>query len=278
MLGMHPLLSKAVLPTVGVWYAEDWDDLVDMNAPWLFERIVVADRGAAIRGRSRWDERWVPGTPQDEKEKERNARAEVDDGKPAWAAPFVGLETVYGSGGSGSGSEGTTMAWWAPVRSALLRFLHLEEDVPEQRKDSGFGIGGWGRKSGQGGRSRNGAKPVLTYISTQDESAGVVPRLNDEDHTRLVERLEGLERKGVLGAVHVVKGNGSVGGHGWEWEARMRAIAKSSVSPNKCGHLVHMHMPSPEIPDIFVLVYFFSPLLSRLSSVRMVITWPTASS
>jgi len=34
-------------------FAEDWADLSAMNMPFVMERVVVADRGAAARGTSR---------------------------------------------------------------------------------------------------------------------------------------------------------------------------------------------------------------------------------
>ena len=73
-------------------------------------------------------------------------------------------------------------------------------------------------------------KPVVTYVSMQNEPAGAGARLSDEDHAALVAGLQGLQREGLISEFHVVKGNGSVGVHGWEWADRMTAIARSSVS------------------------------------------------
>ena len=40
-IGVHPLLPKVVLPSVGLWFEEDWADLAEMHVPFLLERVVV---------------------------------------------------------------------------------------------------------------------------------------------------------------------------------------------------------------------------------------------
>ncbi|KAH9919805.1 uncharacterized protein B0H18DRAFT_1026300 [Fomitopsis serialis] len=171
-MGIHPLLQKAALPALGIWYTEDWQDLIAMNAPWIFDRVIIADRGASERGRDLWTRGWSPASEDFTK------RAEGDDGKPSWAAPFVGLRMKAG--------------WWTPVRNALLSYLRL----PELQEAT----------------------------------------LNEDDHAALVAGLQSLQRDGVVSEVHVVKGNGSVGVHGWEWADRMSAIARSSIVLGPWGH------------------------------------------
>lgn len=195
--GIHPLLQKAALPTLGIWYTEDWQDFVDMNAPWVFDRVIIADRGAATWGRDLWMRGWSPAGS------DLATRADGDENKPAWAAPFVGLRMKPG--------------WWTPVRNSLLTYLRLLELQGAASKGS-F----WGKPAAP--------KPAVTYVSMQDEPVGAGARLNDEDHAALVAGLQGLQREGVISEVHIVKGNGSVGVHGWEWADRMSAIARSSVS------------------------------------------------
>lgn len=177
-----------------------------MNAPWIFDRVVIADRGAAERGRDLWTRRWTPSGTPNNGGNELKRQAEAEDSKPAWAAPFVGLQAPQG--------------WWAPMRSALLSYLRLSDS----RSDSGSGSM-WGRKS-----KAPATKPVVTYVSMQSEPRGAGLRLRDEDHLALLVGLRALQKEGVLSEVHVVKGNGSVDVHGWEWADRMSAIAKSSVS------------------------------------------------
>ncbi|KAH9833308.1 uncharacterized protein C8Q71DRAFT_197365 [Rhodofomes roseus] len=204
-IGFHPLLQKAALPTLGIWYTEDWEDLISMNAPWIFDRVIIADRGAAERGRDFWGRGWSPAAD------DLVRRAGGDDGKPAWAAPFVGLRMKAG--------------WWAPVRNALLGYLHL----PELQEAASSKVSFWSKKPAAG-------KPVVTYVSMQDEPMGAGPRLNNDDHAALVAGLQSLQRDGVVSEVHVVKGNGSVGVHGWEWADRMSAIARSSIVLGPYGY------------------------------------------
>ncbi|KZT63320.1 hypothetical protein DAEQUDRAFT_815723 [Daedalea quercina L-15889] len=203
-IGMHPLMQKAALPTVGIWYTEDWLDLVDMNAPWIFDRVIIADRGAAERGRNLWVRGWSPAGD------DLAERAEGDDGKPSWAAPFVGLRMKSG--------------WWAPVRKSLLSYLRLPELQGTASSKGSF----WSKSAT--------SKHVVTYVSMQDEPAGAGPRLNSEDHAALVAGLRSLQRDGVVSEVHIVKGNGSAGMHGWEWADRMSAIARSSIVLGPYGY------------------------------------------
>ncbi len=199
-LGIHPLLPKAVLPTVGMWFAEDWDDLADMHLPFLLERVVIADRGAAERGRENW---------RSSQSSDNNKRSPSEEGEPVWAAPFVGLNAPDG--------------WWGSVRSALLRYLHVSD-----------GLSGSGSAAGEGhglgslwGKRKETPKPVVSYISMQEQPMRAGPRLSGDDHEKLVNGLMKLEREGVLGEVHVVNGNGSVPAA--EWAERMAAIARSTV-------------------------------------------------
>ncbi|KAG1823595.1 uncharacterized protein BJ212DRAFT_693220 [Suillus subaureus] len=47
--GFHPYLPKAAFPLLGLMYKEDWEDYALMKVPFVFERLVVADFGAAAR-------------------------------------------------------------------------------------------------------------------------------------------------------------------------------------------------------------------------------------
>ena len=203
--GLHPLLPKTVLPALGMWFEEDWADLADMHVPFVLERVVLADRGAAERGR----EQWAAAAT--------SASAGAAAGAPAWAAPFAGLHAPVG--------------WWAPVRAALLRYLGLPPDSAARSGAEAHGF--WGKK--------DVGKAVVTFVSMRDAPTGAGARLAPGDEDRLVEGLRRLEREGVLGGVHVVSGNGSVTdpGLGWEarrraeaavWTERMEAFARSTVS------------------------------------------------
>ncbi|KAG2156820.1 uncharacterized protein EDB93DRAFT_1247012 [Suillus bovinus] len=50
--GFHPYLPKAAFPLLGLMYKEDWEDYALMEMPFVFERLVVADFGAAARSTS----------------------------------------------------------------------------------------------------------------------------------------------------------------------------------------------------------------------------------
>lgn len=163
------MLFKAAFPTLEVVYAEDFKDFADMQLPYVFERLVIADRGAAERHRDDWTSRWTPGSARTGVDDELRRRQEGEDGLPAWAAPFVGLDAPEG--------------WWAPVRASLLRYLGEE---PQARK-----------------------KPVVTLVSMQEEPYEAGAHIRTEDHPVLVEGLRKLEREGVIGEVNIVKGNGT---------------------------------------------------------------------
>ncbi|KAG2124454.1 hypothetical protein DEU56DRAFT_827468 [Suillus clintonianus] len=47
--GFHPYLPKAAFPLLGLMYQEDWEDYALMEVPFVFERLVIADFGAAAR-------------------------------------------------------------------------------------------------------------------------------------------------------------------------------------------------------------------------------------
>ncbi|TFY65221.1 hypothetical protein EVJ58_g2103 [Rhodofomes roseus] len=111
------------------------------------------------------------------------------------------------------------------VRNALLGYLHL----PELQEAASSKVSFWSKKPAAG-------KPVVTYVSMQDEPMGAGPRLNNDNHAALVAGLQSLQRDGVVSEVHVVKGNGSVGVHGWEWADRMSAIARSSIVLGPYGY------------------------------------------
>jgi len=45
--GFHPYVAKAAFPQLTVQYVEDWEDYQKIAIPFVFERLVVADRAAA---------------------------------------------------------------------------------------------------------------------------------------------------------------------------------------------------------------------------------------
>ncbi|CCL99592.1 uncharacterized protein FIBRA_01610 [Fibroporia radiculosa] len=210
-VGIHPFLPKAILSAVGIWYMEDWQDIADMNVPWLFDRVIIADRSAADRSRELWARGWSPPDVAAEPPQELKRQVDTDDGKPSWAAPFVGLKAKED--------------WWTPMRSALLTYLKL----PASQQGASASV--WAKKF-----RPVKVKPIVTYVSMQAEPTGAGARLHSEDHAALVAGLQSLETDGVIDEFHVVHGNGSLETHGSEWTDRMSAFAKSSIVLGPYGY------------------------------------------
>ncbi|GJE94842.1 hypothetical protein PsYK624_110180 [Phanerochaete sordida] len=202
--GIHPMLLKAAFPTIELMYSEDWQDFSDMHLPYVLERVVIADRGAAERNRPDWAAHWRPPPPRGGASGELRKRQAVEDGLPAWAAPFVGLDAPE--------------EWWAPVRAALLSYLGAP--APRTRKG-----------------------PVATLVSMEDEPYEAGAHVRTEDFPGLVAGLEQLVREGVLGALHVVRANGTRE----NWDARMRAVVDSDIMLGAFGHNLadSVFMPAP---------------------------------
>ncbi|KAA1472566.1 hypothetical protein DENSPDRAFT_838882 [Dentipellis sp. KUC8613] len=54
-VGIHPYTFKAAYPSLaGALFSEDYDDFVGMNTPVMFDRLVIADRGASARRGGDW--------------------------------------------------------------------------------------------------------------------------------------------------------------------------------------------------------------------------------
>jgi hypothetical protein len=90
-VGFHPNLLKTVFPSMGVMYAEDWQDLDELEVPFIMERAVIADREASRRAMSRQGN-------------------EAYD----WTAPFLKIDA--------------SRNWWEPVRTSLTRNLHIDDE------------------------------------------------------------------------------------------------------------------------------------------------------
>lgn len=114
------------------------------------------------------------------------------EGLPAWAAPFVGLEAPE--------------RWWAPARAALLSYIGLPSD-----------------EETRGAKRR---KPVVTFVSMADEPYEAGAHIRTEDYPDLVAGLEKLARQGVVAEFNIVKNNGTKE----SWEERMKIITRTDVS------------------------------------------------
>lgn len=243
---------------MGIQYAEDFRDYVNLHVPYVYERIIVADSGAAERGRDQWTVGWVPppsrkasagelrrrdGDEDHETEIELEVNGnelevevekdgvevevETQDGKEyeleltKRAADGDDDKDQIGKPVWASPFVGLSLpeGWWTPVREALLSYLRLPSDLSSLTSSPSS-------SSSSSASKKSKKKPVLTYVSMQMESAVAGAKLRSEDHLALVRGLRKLEIDGVLGGVNLVRGNGSTE----VWEERMRGIVESSVS------------------------------------------------
>lgn len=94
--GVDDLAAKAAFPTLSLMYRDDWDDFAKMQVPFLMERVVIADRGAAARARS---------SPTDQ---------------PVFSPPFDGMEA--------------SSYWWEPIRRTMAGFVQFEENSQKKSK------------------------------------------------------------------------------------------------------------------------------------------------
>ena len=92
--GFHPYLAKAAFPQLGIQYFQDWDDYHKMEVPFVFERIVIADRSAT--------------------------EGAIVDGQPIYSPAF--------------GLEGGSSHWWEPVRTTLATYLGQHEIKSNAKK------------------------------------------------------------------------------------------------------------------------------------------------
>ncbi|KAJ7666155.1 hypothetical protein DFH06DRAFT_1295308 [Mycena polygramma] len=83
--GFHPELVKAAFPFLTVMYHEDWEDYHKMEVPFVFERLVVADRTAARHG--------------------------AEEHEPIYAPPFK--------------AGGSSEHWWEPIRRGLATYFDV---------------------------------------------------------------------------------------------------------------------------------------------------------
>ena len=91
-IGLSHSLIKSLLPFTGITYQRDWLDLHESEVPYVLERVVIADYGAATQ-------------------------ASAGDELPYWSAPFKDLEA--------------SKNWWEPLRSGLSRVMRIAENSDE---------------------------------------------------------------------------------------------------------------------------------------------------
>lgn len=106
--GFHPFTLKAAFPSLTVFYQDDWEDFHKIGAPFVLERVVVADREAAAA------------------EAHRKARV----GDVPWAGVF--LEEQQGNQNRHAGGLGEE--WMEPVRKSLVEYFGLAGKGKEKKK------------------------------------------------------------------------------------------------------------------------------------------------
>ncbi|EIN08442.1 hypothetical protein PUNSTDRAFT_144033 [Punctularia strigosozonata HHB-11173 SS5] len=104
--GISPATRLAAFPSLGLMMKEDWEDFVGMDVPFVLERLVVADRGAAYRH-----------LPDDVGE------AGVAFERVLADASSSRLQQQQHQGQEGKG------AWWAPARDTLLLNMGLDPET-----------------------------------------------------------------------------------------------------------------------------------------------------
>ncbi|KAF8800564.1 hypothetical protein BYT27DRAFT_7199682 [Phlegmacium glaucopus] len=93
-IGFHPYLAKAAFPQLTLQYLEDWNDYQKMATPFVFERLVIADRSAT--------------------------QGAIVAGQPVYSPAFD--------------LEGASSHWWEPVRTNLATYLGEHESKPGAQK------------------------------------------------------------------------------------------------------------------------------------------------
>jgi len=137
-------------------YFQDFEDYGKMEVPYVFERVVVADRKAAAVSLER-----------------KNDDTDQDVGKVE--PEFLTAFELGGTQEERVDDYQKKGEWWEPIRRNMLEFLDLDQEEEEEES--------WEKKK---------KKPVVTYIVSQDMERG--PKLKAEDHARLVSLLQKMER------------------------------------------------------------------------------------
>lgn len=111
LTGVDARIARALFPAMGFLFYEEWDDFHGTNKPFLFDRLVLADRGAAIRGAASFDYAALAQPPA--KASAQLTLSPVDTHLP-FAAPFALPAPAN---------------WWAPARARLLAYLSIADDA-----------------------------------------------------------------------------------------------------------------------------------------------------
>jgi hypothetical protein len=158
--GFHPYLLKAAFPHLTVMYLQDFEDYAGMKVPFVFERVVVADRAAAARALGEDEPRFVTAFEEREGARDRENR---------W--------------------------WWEPIKKNMLEFLDLE--VNEKEKVVTYLVRQDG--DGRAGLRTEDHEKLVSALKKMERNIGCEVNVVYEDtrRTSWVERMEAIVRSTV---------------------------------------------------------------------------------
>ncbi|XP_006463383.1 hypothetical protein AGABI2DRAFT_208124 [Agaricus bisporus var. bisporus H97] len=167
--GFHPYLLKTAFPQLTVMYFEDFDDYAKMKVPFVFERLVIADRKAASDS--------------------------LEPSQPAFSPPFE-LDTTAAS-----------EFWLEPVRRPLEMFFDLgDEDVGMRKKKRVVTyIVTQDNEDGKNAKLRKeDHEKLVSGLKRMERNMGCEVNIVSDDTARTswVERMGAILRSSVVIGVH----------------------------------------------------------------------------
>lgn len=217
---MNSFLMRAIFPSISFEYRNDWNDRVDTERPFKFDRVVIADRAAAFRG------------PEFAKTWRTASEAATLGGSRYWWAPVRrNLLEFVGSGTKGKEEinlvdYGVGVEDYEEYGGLEVSVLDEHEPVLEDSKDEPQFVDDKGvaaaakkappakkaanknaaaakrgsdkesklgkRGAGESPKPYTPSTPVITYVSRQDWGRRM---LRKKDHDVLVKELKNLEKK-----------------------------------------------------------------------------------
>lgn len=195
----YPLtLARATHPSGTHLFAQDWSDLARSARSFVFDRVLVADRGAAERGvMASFDFGLVAeggnvvvpavghdaldeGTNTNGKNKEKDS----EKGSEMVRSQLEALDKQLSFAPAFALSA--PVDWASPILEGARTIARAMHFLPPSSSTSGSS--GWGL----GGKSKSLRNKSITYVSTQNRErtrGKEGPRLREEDHARLVKEL-----------------------------------------------------------------------------------------
>ncbi|KLO09006.1 hypothetical protein SCHPADRAFT_922465 [Schizopora paradoxa] len=149
-------LARAALSSMNIFYSEDWDDYERASRPLFFDRVILADRVAALHASQTYDFNSVDV---------RIRTASHPDKAPAWSRVAIEAPDKHLTFAPPFAFPASA-EWFSPVRQSLIEALSLKNNSTVK------------------------AHRGVTYVSTQGLREG--PRLRENDHAQLIRELEKL--------------------------------------------------------------------------------------